>query len=94
MSETEKALVRAYVNLLNSRIEVLNGIGNVIGIQPYDNDNPLYEQPVLELYDIIMNHFVILSEEDQCNLLLALSDYGNDKRISADEIIDFIEERI
>lgn len=94
MSETEKALIRAYVNLLNSRIEVLNGIGNVIGIQPYDNDNPLYEQPVLELYDIIMNHFVILSEEDQCNLLLALSDYGNDKRISADEIIDFIEERI
>lgn len=94
MSEAEKALVRAYVNLLNSRIEVLNGIGNVIGVNPYDNDNPLYEQPVLELYDIIMNHFVILSEEDQCNLLLALSDYGNDKRISADEIIDFIEERI
>ena len=42
MTDAEKALIRAYINLFNSRVEILNNIGSVIGTCLYDNDNPLY----------------------------------------------------
>lgn len=94
MTDAEKALIRAYINLFNSRVETLNNLGGVVGVCLYDNDSPLYEEPVMALYDIVMKHFVVLSEEEQCRFLNNLSDYGSDKPINADEVIAFIEERM